>query len=92
MRQSCQSKIIHTHSHPSTPFHIYSHPSIPFHTRQAADAKFKEIEKILRGKTGGLEDVDEQRKYIDSLPNKINELMGDLEGTKVCVWGASGSG
>ncbi len=39
--------------------------------------------QVLRQKTATLEDVDEQRKYIDSLPNKILELMQELEAAKV---------
>ena len=38
---------------------------------------------MLRAKPANLEEVDEQRKYIESLPNKIGELLGDLEGSKV---------
>jgi len=64
------------------PTHI---PPLPcmFQPPKAADAKFKEIEKVLRIKAANLEEVDDQRKFIEALPNKIGELLGDLEGTKV---------
>lgn len=38
---------------------------------------------MLRAKTNNLEEVDEQRKFIEGLPNKIAELMQDIEATKV---------
>ena len=46
-------------------------------------AKFQEIDRALRVKTKNVEDVDEMRKYIESMPNKIAELMVDVEVTKV---------
>ncbi|GAX80571.1 hypothetical protein CEUSTIGMA_g8008.t1 [Chlamydomonas eustigma] len=55
---------------------------IPRKMMQSADVKFKEIDRVLRMKPSCLEDVDEARKYIDSLPNKIGELMSDLEATR----------
>eukprot|EP00798_Chlamydomonas_sp_ICE-L_P016862 gene16862-23130_t len=52
---------------------------VPKRMMQALTAKFQEIDKALRVKTGNLEEVDETRKYIDSLPNKIGELMAEIE-------------
>lgn len=56
---------------------------VPKKMMAAVSAKFQEIDKVLRVKTTCVEDVDEQRKYIESLPNKIAELMQDVETTKV---------
>lgn len=44
---------------------------LPARCAQAVDGKFKEIEKVLRIKTTCLEEVDEARKYIEGLPNKV---------------------
>lgn len=37
----------------------------------------------MKAKTTTLEDVDEQRKFIEQLPNKVLELMQDIEAAKV---------
>lgn len=58
---------------------------VPRKMMAGVTAKFVEIERVLRNKTNNLEDVDEQRKYIEALPNKILELVQDIEATKVCV-------
>ncbi|KAJ9531689.1 hypothetical protein QJQ45_021839, partial [Haematococcus lacustris] len=55
---------------------------VPRKMMTAVTAKFVEIEKVLRAKTSCLEDVDEQRKYIEALPNKVMELMLEIEASK----------
>ena len=44
--------------------------------------------QVLRGKTASLENVDEQRKFIEGLPNKIMELIQDIEVAQVSRGGA----
>jgi hypothetical protein len=56
---------------------------VPRQMMQGVSAKFAEIEKILKVKTVAIEDVDQQRKYIESLPNKIMELVGEVDAIKV---------
>ena len=55
---------------------------IPRKMMLGLDSKFKEIEKNLRQKPSNLEEIDDQRKYIEALPIKLNELQGDLEASK----------
>ncbi|KAG1679690.1 hypothetical protein FOA52_006209 [Chlamydomonas sp. UWO 241] len=52
---------------------------VPRKMMSALDVKFKEIERQLRAKTTSLEDVDEQRKYIEALPQKLGEIYTELE-------------
>lgn len=41
--------------------------------------------QVLRQKPEKLEDVHEQRKFIDGLPQAIGTLMQDIESTRVGV-------
>ncbi|KXZ54227.1 hypothetical protein GPECTOR_5g319 [Gonium pectorale] len=52
---------------------------VPRRAMAAVSAKFAEIDRTLKLKANNLEDVDEQRKYIEALPNKIADLMADVE-------------
>ncbi|GLC56009.1 hypothetical protein PLESTB_001054700 [Pleodorina starrii] len=52
---------------------------VPRRAMASVSSKFAEIDRALKAKANNLEDVDEQRKYIEQLPNKINDLMGEVE-------------
>ncbi|KAG2485619.1 hypothetical protein HYH03_015682 [Edaphochlamys debaryana] len=52
---------------------------VPRRAMAAVSSKFAEIDRALKAKVNNLEDVDEQRTYIEQLPNKIQELMADVE-------------
>ncbi|KAG2439747.1 hypothetical protein HYH02_010624 [Chlamydomonas schloesseri] len=52
---------------------------VPRRAMNAVSIKFAEIDRALKAKATNLEDVDEQRRYIESLPNKVSELMADVE-------------
>ncbi|GLI62391.1 hypothetical protein VaNZ11_005010 [Volvox africanus] len=52
---------------------------VPRRAMASVSSKFAEIDRALKAKANNLEDVDEQRKYIEALPNKVNDLMADVE-------------
>ena len=47
-------------------------------------AKFGEIEKRLRLKPNNIEEVADQRQFIDSLPRKVAELVAEMSAAQVC--------
>ncbi|KAF5829735.1 dynein heavy chain, N-terminal region 2-domain-containing protein [Dunaliella salina] len=55
---------------------------IPRKMMSVVSSKFSEIERVLRQKPEKLEDVHEQRKFIDGLPQAIGTLMQDIESTR----------
>lgn len=56
---------------------------VPRATCQDLDRRFLEIEKQLKSKTTTPEDVAAQREYIASLPQKLGELQGEINGSQV---------
>ncbi|EFJ44217.1 dynein heavy chain 2, partial [Volvox carteri f. nagariensis] len=52
---------------------------VPRRSMASVSSKFAEIDRALKAKANNLEDVDEQRKYIEQLPNKIADLMAEVE-------------
>lgn len=47
-------------------------------------AKSGEIEKRLRLKPNNIEEVADQRQFIDSLPRKVAELVAEMSAAQVC--------
>ncbi|KAK9803422.1 hypothetical protein WJX72_010826 [[Myrmecia] bisecta] len=56
---------------------------VPRSIMVAVGAKYSEIDKRLRARVGSIEEVDEQRQFIDALPRRLNELGTEAESTKV---------
>lgn len=51
---------------------------IPRRIVESANARYKDIERTLLGRTRNVEEVEEQRKFIEALPMKIAELRVEV--------------
>ena len=49
----------------------------------AVSAKFVELDKKLRQKPSSIEEVADQRQFIESLPRKVTELVAEMETAQV---------
>ena len=49
----------------------------------AVAAKFGEVEKRLRLKPGNIEEVADQRQFMDALPRKVAELIAEMDAAQV---------
>lgn len=52
---------------------------VPRAVMQATTRKYRELQTQLMQATTSIEDVDEQRALIESLPNKIQEVVEEME-------------
>lgn len=55
----------------------------PRHIVATVAAKFGEVEKRLRMKPNNIEEVADQRQFIDSLPRKVAELVAEMDAAQV---------
>ena len=51
----------------------------------AVAVKFGEVEKKLRMKPNNIEEVADQRQFIDALPRKVAELVAEMDAAQVCM-------
>lgn len=56
---------------------------VPRRIVAAVAAKFAEVEKRLRLKPGNIEEVADQRHFIDALPRKVAELIAEMDAAQV---------
>ena len=56
---------------------------VPRRVIAAVSAKFVELEKKLRQKPNSIEEVADQRQFIESLPRKVTELVAEMETAQV---------
>lgn len=57
---------------------------VPRRVVAAVSAKFSELDKKLRQKPSSIEEVADQRQFVDSLPRKVPELVAEMEAAQVC--------
>lgn len=57
---------------------------VPRRIIAAVSAKFLELDKRLRQSPTNIEEVADQRQFVDSLPRKVNELVAEMEAAQVC--------
>ena len=55
---------------------------VPRRIIASAAAKFGEVEKKLRMKPSSIEEVADQRQFIESLPRKVAELVAEMDGAQ----------
>ena len=58
---------------------------VPRRIVAAVAAKFGDIEKRLRLKLNNIEEVADQRQFVDSLPRKVAELVAEMDSAQVCL-------
>ena len=56
---------------------------VPRRIIAAVAVKFGEVEKKLRMKPSNIEEVADQRQYIDALPRKVAELVAEMDTAQV---------
>lgn len=56
---------------------------VPRRVIAAVSAKFVELDKKLRQKPSSIEEVADQRQFIESLPRKVTELVAEMETAQV---------
>lgn len=49
----------------------------------AVSTKFLELDKRLRQKPSNIEEVADQRQFIESLPRKVAELVAEMDAAQV---------
>ena len=58
---------------------------VPRRIVAAVAAKFSEVEKRLRMKPNNIEEVADQRQFIDALPRKVAELVAEMDAAQVLL-------
>ena len=56
---------------------------VPRRIVAAVAVKFGEVEKKLRMKPSNIEEVADQRQFIDALPRKVAELVAEMDAAQV---------
>lgn len=58
---------------------------VPRRIVAAVAAKFGEVEKRLRMKPTSIEEVADQRQFVDALPRKVAELVAEMDAAQVLL-------
>ena len=56
---------------------------VPRRIVAAVAAKFSELDKRLRIKASSIEEVADQRQFMDALPRRVAELVAEMEAAQV---------